>query len=253
MPDGKQGAVMKCKFNWIGVVCLWLLAPVAGADVLGFSIGANYWQFDTTGKVRSPIAESNQVHIDFQDNSEPNFYLAFEHPLPFLPNVQLQQNNIQSAGLVPVSDPDFLEGQTVMVRGDVDLSHADLMLYYELLDNWVNLDLGLSFKYFDGHARFHYEGLINDESDLDDWIPMVYAKARFDLPFTGWSTAATVEALSFDSNKVTDIDLSVRYETQSGFGADLGYRTMDVDLQNINSFKSDLRVSGFYLGGNFTF
>ncbi len=225
---------------------------VSNADVLGFSVGANYWQYDMDGTMRSPLAANDSVGIAFDDSSV-NIFAAFEHPVPFLPNVRLQQNNIQAAGLIPVSDASFLNGELVYVSGDIDLSHTDVSLYYEILDNWVNLDLGLTAKYFDGYSRFKYEAVIDDESDFDDWIPMVYGQAQFDLPFTGFSTAATVSALSFDSNHVTDLDVALKYQNKLGFGADLGYRTMDIDLKNINSFKSDLKIDGFYLGGRFEF
>jgi outer membrane protein len=236
------------------ILCFVLLVNGAAlADVLGFSVGAQYWNYDVDGQVKSPLAANDFVGIDFADNNDLNFYVAFEHPVPFLPNLKLQQNNIQAAGLIPVSDDNYLNGQEIPVMGDIDLTHTDLMLYYELLDNWVNLDLGLSIKYFNGYSQFKYESLIDDKSKFDDLIPMLYAKAQFDLPLTGFSVAATAEALSFDSNKVTDIDLALKYQNKIGFGADLGYRVLDVDLKNINNFKSDLQVDGFYLGGHFEF
>ena len=245
------------KFKLIGLLSASLLFTTAQADVLGFSVGVNYLNHDIQGEVRSPVAADGSINIDFNDNNDVNFFVTFEHPVPFLPNLKLQQNNLQASGLIPLSDPSFLGGQSVLVDGDIDLSHTDLTLYYEVLDNWVNLDLGLSAKYFDGYSRFNFENqgqvIIDDESDFDDWIPMVYARAQFDLPFTGFSVGATVEALSFDSNQVTDIDLALKYQSKFGLGADLGYRSLDVDLRNSNSFSSDLKSDGFYLGVNFNF
>ncbi len=226
---------------------------VASADVLGFSVGTQYWGYDIQGDVRSPITDGNTTAINFNNNTDLNFYASLEHPVPFLPNVKLQQNSIQSSGLIPTQDPSFLNGQLVMVNGNVDLSHTDLTLYYEVLDNWLNLDVGLSAKYFDGYMRFNYENVLNDELDFDHLIPMLYAKAQFDLPLTGFSVSATAQALSFDSNKVTDLDVAFKYQNKLGLGFDLGYRSLDVDLKNINSFKSDLRTAGFYLGANFNF
>jgi hypothetical protein len=55
------------------------------------------------------------------------------------------------------------------------------------------------------------------------------------------------------SIKVTDVDVALRYQSKIGLGIDLGYRTMDVDLRNSNSFKSDMKVDGFYLGGHIEF
>ncbi len=226
---------------------------VSLADVIGFEAGVNYWNHSMSGEVRSPLAANDYVRIDFDNNNDINMFVAFEHPVPFLPNVKLQQNNLQASGIVPIADANFQNGQTINVRGDIDLSHTDVILYYEILDNWVNLDLGLSAKYFDGYSRFNYENIINDEADFDDWIPMLYGKAQFDLPLTGLSAAAVVEALTFDSNNITDVDLAVKYQTNFGLGAAVGYRAIDVDLKNINSFRSDLKSDGFYLGLNLDF
>lgn len=228
--------------------------PLVGfADVIGFEAGINYWNHSMSGEVKSPLAANDFVRIDFDDNNDINMFVAIEHPVPFLPNVKLQQNNLQAAGLVPVSDANFQNDQAINVRGDIDLSHTDVILYYEILDNWVNLDLGLSAKYFNGYSRFKYENIIDDEADFDDWIPMLYGKAQFDLPLTGLSASAVVEALTFDSNNITDVDLALKYQTNFGLGAALGYRAIDVDLKNINSFRSDLKSDGFYLGLNLDF
>ena len=237
------------------ILGIWILgfSGPSIADVLGFSVGAQYWHYDMDGQVESPLSDNSTANIDFSGNSDLNPYLQFEHPVPFVPNFKLQQNQIQAQGMFPLSDPDLMNGQEILIRGDLDFSHTDLMLYYEVLDNWLNLDLGLSFKYFDGHQRFQYQSTIDDESDFDDLIPMVYAKGQFDLPFTGFSALATVEALSFDSNHVTDLDLAVRYENSLGLAADLGYRNFDVDLKKINDYKSDMKADGFYLGVSFNF
>ncbi len=229
------------------------LSTTSSADVLGFSIGAQYWHYDLEGKVRSPIAGDGQVRIDFTNNSDLNPYLVFEHPVPILPNFKLQQNNIQAQGLIPVSDPSFLDGQEVLVAGDINFNHTDLVLYYEVLDNWVNFDLGVSVKYFDGYQRYKYQNQINDELDFDHLIPMLYAKGQFNMPLTGLSAMATVRALSLDSNKVTEVELGLRYEYKLGLAADLGYRNLDIDLEKINDFKSDMTVDGFFLGLSFNF
>lgn len=222
---------------------------VLKADVLGFSFGVQYWNYDLEGRVRSPLVDNNQVAINFNDNNDINPFIVFEHPVPFLPNFKLQQNTIESRGLFPVSDPSFMDGEEILVHGDINFSHVDLMLYYEILDNWLNLDLGISAKYFDGYQRYQYATEINNGLDFDHLIPMVYLKGQFDLPLTGLSAAATVKTLSFDSNNVTDIELALKYKLKFGLGVDVGYRSLDIDLKNINSFKSDMKMEGIFVGG----
>jgi len=235
------------------ILILLLATNSLKADVLGFSLGVNYWNYDIEGTVKSPLSGNSQAAINFKQNNDLNPYVVFEHPVPFIPNFKLQQNNIESSGLIPVSDPLFFAGETVFVRGDINFSHVDLMLYYEILDNWVNLDLGISAKYFDGYQRYHYADVIDEDSDFDDLIPMLYVKGQFDLPLTGLSASATVEALSFDRNKVTDIELALKYQLKFGLGMDVGYRSLDVDLKNLNNFKGDIKMDGFFLGGYFEF
>lgn len=236
------------------LILILLFSTSSIADtILGFYAGANYWNHSMSGNINSSSSQIGNIDIDFNNDSSNVFYAALEHPIPFLPNVKLQQNTIQTAGIITVSNiPDFF-GQAVDVNTDLDFSHTDLMLYYEVLDNWLNLDLGFSFKNFDGYTDFQATNILDVNSRFDDWVPMLYAKGKFDLPFTGFSASATLEALSFNSNKVTDLALAIGYESGSGLGAEAGYRNLTIDLDNIGSFKSDLTIDGFYLGVNFHF
>ncbi len=230
-----------------------MLSQAAMADtVLGFYAGVSSWQHDMAGSINSDISSSDRVDINFDDGGNV-FYAALEHPVPFVPNVKIQQNNVQAEGLINISDVAAFPGQSVDINGDIDFSHTDLMLYYEVLDNWLNLDLGLSFKYFDGYSDFYYQDMLDDRSDLDDWVPMLYGKGQVDLPFTGFSIYGSVEALSFDSNDVTDFEVGVNYESKIGLGGVIGYRALSVDLVNIGDLTSDLKIDGFFAGINFHF
>lgn len=237
---------------------IWILLTVstaqfAAAEVIGFEVGVNHWNFDTSGSVSDPLDTAAQANINFEDNNELSVFVTLEHPVPFLPNIKVQQNPLTARGTVPLSSPDFLGGEVVMARGAIDLSHSDLILYYELLDNWVNLDLGLSAKYFDGYSRIRYEDLINDEANFKEWIPMLYGKAQFDLPFSGFSAAASLEALTLDDSEVIDLDLALKYRHKLGLGAEVGYRMLDVDIQNSSSFRGDVKADGVYLGVHLDF
>lgn len=237
------------------LVLLTLLCSTAGISdtILGIYAGANYWNHNMSGNVKSTGNVLGNFDIEYNDDSSAVFYAALEHPIPFVPNIKLQQNNIQSSGIITIDNIPNFPGQAADVDSDLDFSHTDIMLYYELLDNWINLDFGLSFKNFNGYTDFYAENLIDERSDFDDWIPMLYAKGKFDLPFTGFSASATIEALSFDDNNVTDLALAVSYESGSGFGAEAGYRDLTIDLQTIGNLKSDITMDGFYLGVNFHF
>lgn len=235
------------------IICaLMMTAGVAQADTfLGVYVGVNHWQQDMSGHIRSDWS-GDAVGVDFSDSAN-NFYLAFEHAVPFVPNVMVMRSEVQASGLLTLSDVAQFPGQSVDVDSEIDFSHNELTLYYEVLDNWVNWDLGLSFKHFDGGSYFYADSVLDERSGFDDVIPMLYTKAQFDLPLTGWSVYGSADALSFDDNDVTDFEIGVNYESKIGLGATVGFRSMKVDLVEVGDLTSDLTVDGFFAGVNFHF
>lgn len=186
----------------IAIILLSLGMTTVKADtILGLYAGYHYWQHDLADDI-----ESNSSN---QNRSETGniFYFALEHPVPFLPNVKLQQNEVkgQVTGTFQIIGIDGTI-ENIKTRSVTDLSHSDIILYYEVLDNWVNLDIGLSAKYFDGNAVFYDQNTTLSRKDIDEWIPLLYAKGQFDLPFTGLSAYGSLQTLSLDSDDVIDFE-----------------------------------------------
>jgi outer membrane protein len=232
------------------------VSSIASADFIGIYAGAERWNYDIDGYISSgdENIDLNQ-DLGLKDDDDNIYYLAFEHPVPFLPNVKVQQNNLKGGAIGTASqsftfnDVPFVEGSEL--TSDYDLSHTDYTLYYELLDNWVNLDLGLTGKDFDGFAEINYTattGVVGSRLDLKGTIPAVYGKAQFDLPFTGLSTGATLNIGEKSGDKVSDIKAYLAYEGESGFGLELGYRTFDFDFDDFDALNSDITIDGFYAG-----
>lgn len=239
------------KIMQILIICLLLitgLTAVKADTILGLYAGYHYWQHDLADDI-----ESNSSN---QNRSETGniFYFALEHPVPFLPNVKLQQNEVkgQVTGTFQIIGIDGTI-QNIKTRSVTDLSHSDITLYYEVLDNWVNLDIGLSAKYFDGNAVFYDQDISRGRKDIDEWIPLLYAKGQFDLPFTGLSAYGSLQTLSLGSDDVIDFEAGLNYETKMGLGATLGYRVLDVDINKNNGFRYNNSLDGFFLGVNFHF
>lgn len=116
----------------------------------------------------------------FEEDNQNVAWVAFEHPLPFLPNVRLAYLDALSTGIS--SEPIVLEVFTVTgtlngvegvtttfldesrLQTTMDLTSFDGTLYWEVLDNWVNLDLGLTIRKLDGSF---------DEVAIDDtFLPL---------------------------------------------------------------------------------
>ena len=131
-------------------------------------------------------------------------------------------------------------------KSEFDLEQLDLTLYYEVLDNWVNIDLGLTVR------DLSAELLVTDQNnsanqekiDVSGALPMGYVAARFDLPFTGVSAGVQGNVISFDGDSIHDLDAYGQYEI-SVVQLRLGYRQMAVDYEDSNNLL-DVTLGGPY-------
>jgi len=216
--------------------------------ILGVYAGVSHWQHDL----------NDELYADFNTNSSNEngqvFYVALEHPVPFLPNLKLQRNDIEGIASGVILGLDVSGSVTrIDAINRIDLSHTELMLYYEVLDNWLNLDLGMAIKQFNGESSFRFDGIADQVIDLDDLVPMLYGKGQVDLPFTGFSAYGTVQALSLGDEEVTDIELGLSYESKIGLGGAFGYRSLNTDWQRSNDSQADFQIDGFFVGLNYHF
>lgn len=218
-----------------------LAAPAVQADtLLGLYAGVGSWQSDYSGNVGEPSIDLQELGFKKQDNTY--FYIALEHPIPLLPNIRLDKVDISSSQAATINKTFEIDGTTFIandkVSSDFDLSHIDATLYYEILDNWVNLDLGLTARKFDGYVYASSVLSGNKRVAIDQTLPLLYVKAQFDLPFTGLSAGGDAKYVSFDGDKISDYSLKLSYMFDSALdiGVEAGYRKMsltvdDSDLQ----------------------
>ena len=225
-----------------------LLSPFAAADtILGVYAGAGQWQGEYSGNAGDPSIDVKSLGMDEEDNNY--YYIALEHPVPIIPNIKLQKMDITSEQTA-IIDQSFVIDGTPFVAGtevasDFDLSHMDIVLYYELLDNWVNLDVGLNIRKFDGHVTAVSE-FTSESVDLDEAIPMIYAKAQFDLPLTGFSVGLEGNAINYEDNRLTDYSAKLQYMFDSALdiGLEVGYREMSLEVDE--DVTADIQLKGPY-------
>lgn len=198
---------------------------VAGADVLGFVVGGGSWSQDADGTLGTDTVASTTFS---EGDSATMLWANLEHPVPMLPNARF--------ATVPVDSTN--------TSGDkLSMDQTDVTLYYEVLDNWLNLDLGLTGRNLDGSIR---KGATTDT--FNETIPMIYAKAAFDVPVTGLSVGVELNTIGV----FEDVTYYLAYETEVGFGLQLGQRTQQIDLDE-TSVASSLENSGTYLAGFYHF
>ncbi|WP_440056182.1 TIGR04219 family outer membrane beta-barrel protein [Pseudoalteromonas sp. T1lg65] len=234
------------------------LAPVAHADtILGLYIGAEGWDTETEGS----FSEKGQMqNFNFEDETFTSFYAALEHPVPLVPNLKLKYTELELTGQTQLTES-FDFGDEVFTVGttattDADLTHIDYVLYYEVLDNdLISIDFGVNFKQFDGSIKV--AGTANgfsrsEEVEFSGFVPLGYLRGEVGLPLTGLSLFAEGSVLAIDDSKIQDYQVGVAYEFVDNMAIDVairaGYRSMVLELDDVDDINTDLDVSGPFAG-----
>ncbi|KRW82480.1 MULTISPECIES: TIGR04219 family outer membrane beta-barrel protein [unclassified Marinobacter] len=231
-----------------------LAAPLANADILGVGANVSYWDSDFSGEVvnkGSAVDIENDLNMDSDSNA--NFTAYFEHPVPLLPNVRVNYTSISESGSGKIGPEGFDDIINADVNSDLDLDQLDATFYYEVLDNWVNLDLGLTARKFDGEliVRDQTNTANVSKTTVDAVVPMGYLAARFDLPFTGVSVGADGNFVSYSGDSLHDVNVYGQFEIAM-LQLRAGYREMAIDYEDDDD-KLDVELSGPFASVGFTF
>ncbi len=221
------------------------------ADTLGFEAGAAVWGAKTSGTFEYK-GDSIDLAKDlgYGDLNTNFIWASFEHPLPFIPNIKIQHTKIEdsSSKTSSITFDNIIYSGTI--SSSLQLNQTDFILYYGLLDNWVNLDFGINGKYIDGSVSASDNSGTTSAStkDLSYVIPMVYAKAKFDLPLSGLSVETDVSYITYADSDFYDVKGGILYETSFGLGGTVGYRAEKIKLDDVSDAYSDIEIKGAYAG-----
>lgn len=242
-----------------------VLALAAGAageahadSVIGIDVGAGSWQQSLSGDL-STGADDVDLERDLGFDRERGnvYYGVIEHGVPFLPNLRLGRADISADGRDTLTRSISFGGQTFSiseaVRSDVRLEQTDAVLYYELLDQGLSLDLGLAARWVDGVVAV-VSASGSGEAEFEGVIPMLYGRTRFDLPVSGFWLAAEASGIAYQGHSLVDASALVGWTSGIGLGAQLGWRTLRLELDEVDEVeRADIEVSGPFLTLHFRF
>jgi outer membrane protein len=248
------------KVSLIALISAVICGPVS-ADFVGLNIGVSHWTPDIKGSFSSGSASSIQLDSDlgYSDHSSTTLNASFEHPIPLLPNIKYSGSDLNASSNSTLTQSLNFEGQSYLANANIsstlDLSHNDIVLYYEILDNWVNIDVGVDLKKFDGKVSIRDNADVTSSRSItvDETIPMLYLAARFDLPLTGFYVGANIQQLSIGDNSAEDTTVMIGYESKMGLGVEGGYKTFTLELDGANNLNTNLEYDGLFLNGYFHF
>ncbi|MCH7335597.1 TIGR04219 family outer membrane beta-barrel protein [Acinetobacter sp. NIPH 2699] len=239
------------------------LCGLAQADVIGIKADVSYWFYDGKAQVKpkstslanqtgqdnlllDPYMDSREYDLDRKGSAQ--LSLAFEHPIPLIPNAKIRHVNLKTQ-----TENEVL-GQPIY---DLDIAHTDFILYYEILDNIVDADVGFGATSLNGDVKtlladptssFYKMGKV----DIDKTIPVIYGSAGVKLPFTGLSAKGELLYSNFNDTKITDAQAELQYNFIDNLLVDVGlkagYRILDIKLDDYE--KNDLKFNfkGPYIG-----
>ena len=236
------------------------------ADTIGGEISLGIYSHSPSGTASYTLPYTSagttvDIENDFGWSEEQDiiFKVYFENPLPFIPNAKLAYNSFTQSGTGNVTDFrwGFISGDGD-IETDLSLKMYDVTAYYELLDNIMELDAGITLRYLTGDitvtpsANFNFAPLPSfslslpaEIVDLDLWIPMLYGKARFNIPNTDISLQLEANAISYEDTTFYDYELSGRYSWAMGLGLEAGYKATHLDSKDLaDGFVVDIDSAG---------
>ena len=211
-------------------------------------VGMGQSELDGSGSWNS---EANSFVLEKDDTANVFGKIKLEHPVPLVPNVRLSfdqydfQNNGSGTGFV-YDDVNY----GTEFGTEFDAVETTGTLYYEILDNVVSVDVGLSVKNIKTDLAFIGEDGNSRGESIDIWLPMGYLSAEVGVPFAGIVLGGEIETIAYDGNEVTMFDAYVGYELVDVIAADatfkIGFKSRDVVIDDLEGFNLDLTNQSVY-------
>ena len=233
----------------------------ASADtLLGFYAGAQSWNMDAEGSFGSVVnGVTSSADFTFAEERQTSVYMALEHPIPLVPNIKIMRNQLETSGAGTVVGTFEFAGvdftTTAELATDIDLTNTDYILYYEILDNdLVTVDIGINAKHIDGtlHVVSNEDPPQTADETFSGFVPMLYGNVEIGLPFTGLGVFAEGSFLSVGDHSLHDYQVGVGYTFIDNLAVDLtiqlGYRSVKLELDDIDNVSTNLDFSGVFVG-----
>ncbi|WP_421132436.1 TIGR04219 family outer membrane beta-barrel protein [Alteromonas sp. A079] len=239
----------------VGLGCALMSMSAQSDTIAGVYAGVQAWQTDTTGGFAD---SSSTANFNFDDETNTSFYVAVEHPLPFIPNIKVARTTLDNSGTTALDTSFTFDGELYTANSNVDttidLTATDFILYYELFDNdLISFDLGVNAKYIDGSLSV-VDAASNTQGtgEFSGVVPMAYSRLQLGLPFTGLAAYAEGSYLSFDDHELSDYQVAVAYSFIESLAVDMtlqvGYRKVTVDIEDLDDVYADMEFDGVFAG-----
>lgn len=210
------------------------ISAASAATVLGFGVEADYYNPTVSGDFSYKTSDTR-----FSGEKETAYQLGFylEHPVPMLPNIRIDYT----------PETTFSGADSIIGTNKVSFTQLDGTLYYEILDNVVDLDLGVTFKALDGKVA----GTINES--FSEVIPMGYVGAAVMFPGVPLSISGSAKYLGYSGDSFTDARIKAVWKVMAGLEAQAGYRYEALKINDRFDMNADMTIKGPFVGIGYSF
>lgn len=226
----------------------------ANADFLSVSAGAGGWSASPAGNFKKA---TDPVDVDVKDNlfwdskTQSYAFITFEHFVPILPNARLMLTNTDQSG----SGNTNFQFDGVNYSGDISndfsIQALDLLLYYEVLDNVVSLDLGLNIRKLD--VDYTISDANNTTTDtFSETIPMLYVLVG-GSPWPDLILSGEMSYVAYSGSSISDFTAKVSYTTNFFVGLEAGYRKQSYEFDDVSGTDAKLDFDGVFAGAYLKF
>lgn len=206
------------------------VSSASAAMILGFGAEADYYSPSVSGDFNY---KGTATHFSGDDDSGFQLGAFFEHPVPLIPNVRL----------------DYTPSTTFSGSNghEVSFKQLDITPYYEILDNFVDLDVGVTFRQFSGTVT------AGSNQDFNAYIPMGYLGAGVIIPGLPVRFLGQYKYIGYHGHYLQDARVKAIFDLAAGFEAEVGYRHEVLNVDDFLSTTANVTMKGPFFGLAYTF
>lgn len=231
-----------------------LLPHTSNADTLAISAGGGIWNESASGNFQEttdPATVDVEENLFWDTESQNYLWVTFEHFVPIIPNVRISYTKLEHEGSGSTSFVYDGITYTGNIDNGISVETVDILLYYEVLDNIVSVDLGLNARQLDVNFDIN-DGTNSDTNDSSETIPMVYALVGFS-PMPDLIVSGEMYYVSYDGSKISDVTAKIAYTTDFFVGVEAGFRSQKYELDDVDGTDADLTFEGPFVGAYLKF
>jgi len=226
------------------------------ADFARVEIGAGAWMQKASGTISydagSGVTGTNT--LDEKKDTSAYVWMLIKHPIPVVPNIRLEYTSIHATGKASGAWNGLVAPANT--NSVLDIKEYDIIPYYNILDNtfWTTLDLGVDIKVLDVDYKVEPNGVFTGYEDSSTApIPLLYARARVEIPATNIGLEGDMKYVTTGSSTVYDARIKVDYTFDVTPiiqpSIEIGYRTQKIKIdEDDENVKTDMDFTGFFAG-----